>query len=225
MRDNYLFVVRKSIFANNHKIFFFFLTALECILAATGAFDAIDKVLEPLLGGKIESTFVYDLLDSVMPQAVWDFLANPLLMWCFAVLSLIIGIFIVIDLKTYAVIFYKDRIVIRYGLIDRKEKQMPLTPILDVHMEQGFWGRIFDYANFTVTKVGTDNLKDKAEIGDMNGFEGMFFRVADAGAVKECLEEMIIRTQDDITAVVGNHEARSEKPLSVRLGDATAMRS
>ena len=215
MRDNYLFVIRKSIFANNHKIFFFFLTAFDFIINA-------------LLGDKLESTFIKDVFSSVIPQEVWDFLASPtyaIVMYVCAVLALIIGIIIIIDLKTYATIFYKDRIVIRYGLISRKEKQMPLTPILDVHMEQGFWGRVFDYANFTVTKVGTDNLKDNAEIGDMNGFEGMLFRVADAGAVKECLEEMIIRTQDSITAVVGNHEGRSEKPLSVRLGDATAMRS
>lgn len=215
MRDNYLFVIRKSIFANNHKIFFFFLTAFDFIINA-------------LLGDKLESTFIKDVFSSVIPQEVWDFLASPtyaIVMYVCAVLALIIGIIIIIDLKTYATIFYKDRIVIRYGLISRKEKQMPLTPILDVHMEQGFWGRVFDYANFTVTKVGTDNLKDNAEIGDMNGFEGMLFRVADAGAVKECLEEMIIRTQDGITAVVGNHEGRSEKPLSVRLGDATAMRS
>ena len=214
MRDNYLFAVRKSIFANNHKIFFFFLTAFDFIINA-------------LLGDKLESTFIKDVFSSVIPQDVWDFLASPtyaVIMYVCAVLALIIGIIIIIDLKTYGVIFYKDRIVIRYGLISRKEKQMPLTPILDVHMEQGFWGRIFDYANFTVTKVGTDNLKDNAEIGDMNGFEGIFFRVADAGAVKECLEEMVARTQDGITAVVGNHEGRTEKPLPVRLGEASPVR-
>ena len=214
MRDNYLFVVRKSIFANNHKIFFFFLAAFDFIINA-------------LLGDKLESTFIKDVFSSVIPQDVWDFLASPtyaVVMYVCAVLSLIIGIIIIIDLKTYVTIFYKDRIVVRYGLISRREKQMPLTPILDVHMEQGFWGRIFDYANFTVTKVGTDNLKDNAEIGDMNGFEGIFFRVADAGAVKECLEEMVARTQDGITAVVGNHEGRTEKPLPVRLGEATSVR-
>ena len=214
MRDNYLFVVRKSIFANNHKIFFFFLAAFDFIINA-------------LLGDKLESTFIKDVFSSVIPQNVWDFLASPtyaVVMYVCAVLSLIIGIIIIIDLKTYVTIFYKDRIVVRYGLISRREKQMPLTPILDVHMEQGFWGRVFDYANFTVTKVGTDNLKDNAEIGDMNGFEGIFFRVADAGAVKECLEEMIARTQDGITAVVGNHEGRTEKPLPVRLGEATPVR-
>ena len=214
MRDNYLFAVRKSIVANNHKIFFFFLTAFDFIINA-------------LLGDKLESTFIKDVFSSVIPQDVWDFLASPtyaVVMYVCAVLSLIIGIIIIIDLKTYVTIFYKDRIVVRYGLISRREKQMPLTPILDVHMEQGFWGRIFDYANFTVTKVGTDNLKDNAEIGDMNGFEGIFFRVADAGAVKECLEEMVARTQDGITAVVGNHEGRTEKPLPVRLGEASPVR-
>ena len=215
MRDDYLFVIRKSIFANNHKIFFFFLTAFDFIINA-------------LLGDVLTSSFIEDIFGSVIPENVWNFLASPLygiVMYVCAFISLLIGVIIIIDLKTYKMIFYKDRIVIRYGLISRKEKQMPLTPILDVHMDQGFWGRIFDYANFSVEKVGTDNLKDNAEIGDMNGFEGMLFRVADACAVKECLEEMIIRTQDGITTVVGNHEGRKEKPLPVRLGEATPIRS
>lgn len=215
MRDDYLFVIRKSIFANNHKIFFFFLTAFDFIINA-------------LLGDVLTSTFIEDIFGPVIPENVWAFLASPLygiLMYVCAFISILIGIIIIIDLKTYKVIFYKDRIVTRYGLISRQEKQMPLTPILDVHMDQGFWGRVFDYANFTVEKVGTDNLKDNAEIGDMNGFEGMLFRVADAAAVKECLEEMIIRTKDNITAVVGNHEGRTEKPVPVRLGEATPIRS
>ena len=222
MRDNYLFIVRKSIFANNHKIFFFFLTAFEAIITALGVYDVI---IEALFGGKFESTFIYELFDSVIPQGVWDFLASPILMYVCAALALIIGTILVIDIKTYQAIFYKDRIVIRYGIIAREERQIPLTPILGVHMEQGFWGRVFDYASFVVEKVGTEdwNLEADAKIGEMNGYQGILFRVADAGAVKECLEEMIIRTRDEIAPVVGIHDGKVEKPLHDRLGKVSPI--
>lgn len=213
MRDDYLFVIRKSIFANNHKIFFFFLTALDFIFNA-------------LFGDLLESTFINDIFGSVLPPAFWEFLASPLyaiVMWVCAFISILIGVIIIIDLKTYKTIFYKDRIIIKGGLIARLERQVPLTPILGVHMEQGFWGRVFDYASFVVEKVGSDdwNLEADAKIGEVNGYIGALFRVADAAAVKECLEEMIILTRDDITAVVGNHAGKVEKPLAERLGKIT----
>ncbi len=210
MRDDYLFVIRKSIFANNHKIFFFFLTALDFTVVA-------------LLGDVLTSSFVEEIFGLVIPQDIWNFLASPLygvVMWVCAFIALVIGIILVIDLKTYKTIFYKDRIVIKGGLISRLERQIPLTPILGVHMEQGFWGRVFDYASFVVERVGTEdwNLEADAKIGEVNGYEGALFRVAEAAAVKECLEEMIILTKDNITAVVGNHDGKVEKPLNDRLG-------
>ena len=210
MRDDYLFVIRKSIFANNHKIFFFFLTAIDFVLVA-------------LLGDVLTSSFVEDVFGLVIPPDIWNFLASPMysvVMWVCAFLSFTIGVIIVIDLKTYKTIFYKDRIVIKGGLISRLERQVPLTPILGVHMEQGFWGRVFDYATFVVEKVGTEDwdLEADAKIGEVNGYIGALFRVAEATAVKECLEEMIIRTRDNITAVVGKHDGQNEKPLAERLG-------
>lgn len=209
MRDDYLFVIRKSIFANNQKIFFFFLTAFDFIIVA-------------LLGDVLTSSFIEEIFGMVIPQAIWNFLASPaysIVMYVCAFISLLIGTIIIIDLKTYKMIFYKDRIVIQGGLIARLERQIPLTPILGVHMEQGFWGRVFDYASFVVERVGTEdwNLEADAKIGEVNGYEGALFRVADAAAVKECLEEMIIITRDDITAVVGNHAGKVEKPLSERM--------
>ena len=214
MRDDYLFVVRKSIFANNHKIFFFFLTALDFIFNA-------------LFGDLLSSTFIYDIFSSVLPEGFWGFMASPLyavVMWVCAFISSLIGVIIIIDLKTHKTIFYNDRIVIKGGLIARWERQVPLTPILGVHMDQGFWGRVFDYASFYVHKVGDAewDLTADGKIGDQNQHYGALFRVGDAAAVKECLEEMIILTQDDITAVVGNHSNRvgneELKPLHEQLG-------
>lgn len=213
MREEQLFTIHKSIFANNHKIFFFFLTALDFIVVA-------------LLGDVLTSQFVEEIFGLVIPEDVWNFLASPLytvVMYVCAFISLLIGVIIIIDLKTYKTIFYRDRIVVRGGLIARVERQVPLTPILGVHMEQGFWGRVFDYASFVVEKVGTDdwNLEADAKIGEINAVEGALFRVSDAAAVKECLEEMIILTKDNITAVVGNHDGKVEKPLHDRLGKIT----
>ena len=103
MRDDYLFVIRKSIFANNHKIFFFFLTAFDFIVNA-------------LLGDMLPSWEAGEELIAPVAPEFLDFIASPLfaiIMLVCAFISLLIGVIIIIDLKTYKMIFYKDRIVIR----------------------------------------------------------------------------------------------------------------
>ncbi len=182
MREDHLFVIQKSVFANSHKIFFFLLTGLDFIVG--------------LWVG--ESEFLFELFGTVLPQGFWAFVESPLftiITLACAALSFLMGIILIIYIKTYKIIFYKDRIVTRYGLISRWEKQTPLTPIIGVYMDQGFWGRVFDYATITVEKVGGGEW-------DLD-----MYRISEASAVKECLEEMIVRTRDDIQNVLGNHSS------------------
>ena len=190
MRDDHLFVIQKSVFANSYKIFFFLLTGLDFIVG--------------LWVG--ESEFLFELFGSVLPAGFWAFLESPLFtiitLVC-AFLSFLMGAILIIYVKTYKIIFYKDRIVTRYGLISRWEKQTPLTPIVGVHMDQGFWGRVFDYATIIVEKVGDEDW-------DLD-----MYRISEASAVKECLEEMIVRTRDDIQNVLGNHSSSVDGRMNV----------
>ena len=172
------------------------------------------------------TTIFYALLgQSLTPKSpVMTILSGPIPMIVCIVCSLICLLataITIIIIKTNKAIFYKDRIVIQGGFIKRWEKQMPLTPIVGVHMQQTVFGRLFDYASFTVDKVGNDewNLSANGKIGELTTPEGILFRVSEASAVKECLEELVMRTKQEIASVVGNHEAAGE----VRNGKVTKM--
>lgn len=217
MKKDYLFVVEKSIFANSHELFFWVGMTLDFIL---GIF------LSPMIAalGLEEGNVLNDLFGAVFPREFWYFLDGPgmtyLSLAC-AVISAIVAVFIVISIKTYKAYFYKDHIVVKGGFIARWEKQMPLTPIVGVHMDQSIFGRIFDYASFTVEKVGHDEgtLLSDGKVGDLNGPDSILFRVSEASAIKECLEEMIVRTKGEISSIVGNHESglsRGNRPSSIK---------
>lgn len=217
MKEEHLFVVEKSIFANSHELFFWVGMTLDFIL---GIF------LSPMVAalGLEEGNVLNDLFGTVFPREFWYFLDGPgatyLSLGC-ALISAIVAVFIIINIKTYKAYFYKDHVVIKGGLIARWEKQMPLTPIVGVHMDQSIFGRIFDYASFTVEKVGHDegSLLSDGKVGELNGPNSILFRVSEASAIKECLEEMIVRTKGEISSIVGNHEtanAREGRPTALK---------
>lgn len=208
MRDDYLFVVEKSIFANSRELFFW--VAWTLLFPLLG-FWFIPIVLVTLV--TTPGTVFYTLFSS-QPDILAD-LSSPYIGYASivgSVISLLVAVIIVIKIKTYKAVFYKDRIIIQGGFIARWEKQMPLTPIVGVHMKQTFFGRLFDYASFTVDKVGNDewNLIADGKVGELNGPESILFRVSEASAIKECLEEMVTRTKAEIASVVGNHETAGE---------------
>lgn len=208
MKDDYLFIVEKSIFANSHELFFW--AAMTLLFPLVG-FWFLPTVI---VGSASTPGTVFYTLFSSQPD-VLAILGSDIVKYvslgC-SVISLLVAVIIVINIKTYKAVFYKDRIVIQGGFIARWEKQMPLTPIVGVHMKQTFFGRLFDYASFTVDKVGNDewNLIADGKVGELNGPESILFRVSEASAIKECLEEMVTRTKAEIASVVGNHETAGE---------------
>ena len=190
MGNRKLFVIEKSVFANSHKIFFFLLAGVDFIVGA-------------IVGAQLSDSFLYDLFGKILPEELWSFLDSQafiIVTIICAVICFIVAAILIIYVKTYRYEFYEDRIIEKYGLISRWEKQTPMTPIIGVYMEQSFWGRIFDYATITLEKIGTARWSN---------FE--MYRVSEASAVKECLEEMISRTKGDITSVLGNESVALSK--------------
>ena len=190
MGNRKLFVIEKSVFANSHKIFFFLLAGVDFIVGA-------------IVGAQLGDSFLYDLFGSILPASIWAFLDSSAfiaLTIVSAIMCFIVAAILIVYVKTYRYEFYEDRIIEKYGLIARWEKQTPMTPIIGVYMEQSFWGRIFDYATITLEKIGSTKWSN---------FE--MYRISEASAVKECLEEMISRTKDDITSVLGNETVALSK--------------
>ena len=210
IREDHLFTVEKSIFANSHLLFFWVAVTIVGICSIWVFPIFADLVVTP------DGNVLNLLLGSVLTAQDVAFFKSPIITWIcigLSVVSVIVIIFIIINIKMYKALFYADHIVIKGGFIARWEKQMPLTPIVGVHMDQTVFGRIFDYASFTVEKIGHDewSLASNGKVGELNGPESILFRVSEASAVKECLEELIMRTKGEISSIMGNHETKTDK--------------
>lgn len=206
IRDDHLFTVEKSIFANSHVLFFWVAVTLVFISGIWLWPLVAERAVEP-------DNLISSLFGSAFSPEVWEFLGGSVMVAINivgAVISVIVTVLIIVNIKMYKALFYNDRIVIKGGFIARWEKQMPLTPIVGVHMDQSFFGRIFDYASFTVEKIGHDewSLASDGKVGVLNGPDSILFRVCEASAIKECLEELVIRTKGDISSIMGNHETK-----------------
>ena len=207
IREDHLFTVEKSIFANSHVLFFW----VAWVIVAIATIWAVPLIIDRALTD--DGNLWNALLGLYVTPDLLEFAKSPILaIICgsLAFVGVIVAVFVIINIKMYKAFFYTDRIVIKGGFIARWEKQMPLTPIVGVHMDQSFFGRIFDYASFTVEKIGHDewSLASNGKVGELNGPESILFRVSEASAIKECLEELVIRTKGDISSIMGNHETK-----------------
>ncbi len=207
IREDHLFTVEKSIFANSHVLFFW----VAWVIVAIATIWAVPLIIDRALTK--DGNLWNALLGLYVTPELLEFVKSPILaIICgsLALIGVIVAVLVVVNIKMYKAFFYTDRIVIKGGFIARWEKQMPLTPIVGVHMDQSFFGRIFDYASFTVEKIGHDewSLASNGKVGELNGPESILFRVSEASAIKECLEELVIRTKGDISSIMGNHETK-----------------
>lgn len=85
--------------------------------------------------------------------------------------------------------FYKDRYVIKSGLISKKENTMRFNKILAVNVDISFLGGIFNYGNVHLDCVG----KNDAQLGG----------VKNPKALKAFLEETMMNTNyDDVREVI-----------------------
>ena len=218
IRHDHLFTVEKSSFANSHVLFFWVawvVVSIACIWATPlfceRASTNDGNILNAFFGEIIQPETV-----ALVQSPVFAIICGLL-----AFVGVVVTVFVIINIKMYKALFFTDRIVIKGGFIARWEKQMPLTPIVGVHMDQSIFGRIFDYASFTVEKVGHDegSLLSDGKVGELNGPNSILFRVSEASAIKECLEEMIVRTKGEISSIIGNHEtanAREGRPAVLK---------
>ena len=70
------------------------------------------------------------------------------------VIDIVALILVAVASKHYELKFYDDKIIERYGVLSTHENQSVLTPILGVSISQSFWGRIFNYGDVHIDKVG-----------------------------------------------------------------------
>ncbi len=114
---------------------------------------------------------------SMKPWCVWPFFACILLA---ALLGFVLDIFvckvvfligaavfaliqlcIIIHIKTFRLMVFKDRIVVKCGLIFVKEYAAGLfVGLVRVETYQGFWGHLLDFGTVSIQCIGRSDLRE-----------------------------------------------------------------
>lgn len=71
-----------------------------------------------------------------------------------AILTILTLIGIVLEAKHHTIIFYKNLIVEKKGFFNTKEKMSGLTKVLGVTVNQSLKGKLFNYGDISIDKVG-----------------------------------------------------------------------
>ena len=81
-----------------------------------------------------------------------------LILFSLLVIPFIIQVWKILLAKSYRMIFYKDRVVVKYGIINRVERQSIFVGVYAVNVDQSFWGDIFNYGTVLIDCPGQWNV-------------------------------------------------------------------
>ena len=90
----------------------------------------------------------------VAKKSVWSVITLWRIVSCILIIPIIFLIANIIKNATYRIEFYKDKIVVSYGLISVRRKQTIFMGITGVSVNQSIGGRIFNYGDVLVDVVG-----------------------------------------------------------------------
>ena len=101
----------------------------------------------------------------VAKKSVAAVLSFWLIVFFWLVIPLIIQIARILSAKCYSIEFYDNKIVVKSGVLNKKERQSVLAGVYSVSVSQSFAGRIFNYGNIQVDCPGRWDI-DTADIKD-----------------------------------------------------------
>lgn len=96
--------------------------------------------------------------DYVAKKSAFPVLSFKLIILFFLIVPLIIQIARIICIKCYKIEFYSNRIVVKWGVFNRYERQYSFPGAYSVKLSQTFWQRIFGYGNMHVDCIGDFEL-------------------------------------------------------------------
>lgn len=88
-----------------------------------------------------------------------------LILFFWLVIPLIVQIVRILAAKAYVIEFYDERIVVKSGILNKKERQSVFSGVFMVSVEQSLFGQMFGYGRVVVDCPGkwdidTDGIKD-----------------------------------------------------------------
>ena len=124
----------------------------------------------------------------VAKKSVTGVLSFWLIVFFWLVIPLIIQIARILSAKCYSIEFYDNKIVVKSGVLNKKERQSVFGGVYSVSVSQSFVGRIFNYGNIKVDCPGRWDI-------DTTG-------IKDPSALKKYLENYI--TANGMTNIIHN---------------------
>lgn len=99
-------------------------------------------------------------------------------------------IFHIIFLKSESIEFYSDKVIVKSGILNKKERKSSFVGINSVSIIQSLWGRMFKYGDLRVDAVGKWDINTSG--------------IKNPKAVVEYLETKII-TKDSVNIISHEH--------------------
>ena len=124
----------------------------------------------------------------VAKKSVTSVLSFWLIVFFWLVIPLMIQIARILSAKCYLIAFYDNKIVVKSGVLNKKERQSVFGGVYSVSVSQSFVGRIFNYGSIQVDCPGRWDI-------DTVG-------IKDPSALKKYLENYI--TANGMTNIIHN---------------------
>ena len=97
----------------------------------------------------------------VAKKTMWGAITFWRIILCWLIIPLIVMIVQLIQLKYETIEFYEDRIVVKSGVLSKREKNVAFVGVRSVSVNQSLWGRIFKYGDVQVDTVGKWDVNTK----------------------------------------------------------------
>ena len=76
------------------------------------------------------------------------------IVFCWLIIPAIIMVIDIIKLKNDRIEFYEDHIVVKSGVLNKKERKSAFMGVMSVSVNQSLFGRIFGYGDVSVDVTG-----------------------------------------------------------------------
>lgn len=90
----------------------------------------------------------------VATKSAWAAVTPLRVLFFWLIIPLIVMIVSIAVTKCERIEFYQDRIVVKSGLINRRERTQVFTGVIAVSVYQSLWGRICNYGDLIVDVAG-----------------------------------------------------------------------
>ncbi len=127
--------------------------------------------------------------DYVATKTAWRAITFWRIVFFWLIIPLIVMIVDIIKLKNERIEFYQNQIVVKSGVLSKKEKKSAFMGVLSVSLSQSLTGRILGYGDVTVDVTGKWDIDTRGVKNPRGLVEYLESRIATSSNVKTIISE------------------------------------